>query len=253
MKPAVKIVARSYPSRRSVRRHPIKRASPPMDVRTKVLLVGSAIGLVAITALVVFGIRDARVLTTGLFLAVVGPMYLTITRLETYLPRAHSVRKRELLNVPLGVPLGAAVFFVWGLFPPLYTALEEFVWGPSEVAGGAYLESVQIALGTAGGYLIGLVLGSLLVTAQAAVWVVPAYLLAKWVTKPLEDEVEEFYRQKIRQSTRRVIGRPSQLTKFKVGGELAETKVQLREYGTMLCLFSGLITILALAWITPYV
>ena len=36
-----------------------------------------------------------------------------------------------------------------------------------------------------------------------------------------------------------------------VGGELAETKVQLRMCGTMLMLFSGLVTMLVLAWVTP--
>lgn len=252
MKPAVKIVPRSYPTRRAVRRHEIKRAAPPMDARVKALVVGSAVGLVGMAGMALLGMRDARVLTTALLLAVVGPTYLTVSRLKTYLPRAYSVRKRALLNVLLGIPLGVAVFYVWGLFPALYTALEDVVWRPAEVAGGAYLESVQIAFDMAGGYFLGLILGALLVTVQAAVWVVPAYMLAKWVTRPVEEEAEKFYRQKIRQSTRQVVGRPSRLTKFKVGGDLAEAKVQLREYGTMLCLFSGLCTIVLLAWITPY-
>ena len=155
------------------------------------------------------------------------------------------------MNVPLGIPLGVAVFYLWKIFPAMYRALEEIVWRPSELGGGAYLEGIQVALDMAGGYLLGLILGGLLVSAQAAVWMVPAYFLAKWVTKPVEDEVEKFYRQKIRQSTRHVVGRPSRLTKFKVGGELAETKVQLRLYGTMLSLFSGLVVILILAWVTP--
>ncbi len=254
MKPAVKIVARTNaPGRQRVRRVPVQNHTEPTDVRTKVLLAGAALGVLAIAFLTFIGVRDARVLSTGLFLAMVGPVYLTVTRLKSYLPRAHSVRMREMLNIPLGIPLGVAVFYVWAFFGPMYMALEEIVWRPPEVAGGAYLEGMQVALDTAGGYFLGLILGAFLVVAQGAVWVIPAYFMAKAVTKPVEDEVEKFYRQKIRQSTRHVVGRPSRLTKFKVGGELADTKVQLRAYGTMLSLFSGLVTILVLAWVLPLV
>ncbi len=222
-----------------------------MDLRTKVLMAGAALGFLAVAFLTFSGMRDVRVLSTGLFLTVVGPVCLTVARLKTYWPRAYSVRQRELLNIPLGIPLGAAVFYVWSFFPAMYSALEEVVWRHSDVGGGAYLEGMQVALDTAGGYFLGLLLGSFLVAAQAAVWIIPAYFAAKWVTWPVEDQVEKFYRQKIRQSTRHVVGRPSRLTKFKVGGELADTKVQLRMYGTMLSLFSGLVTILILAWVLP--
>lgn len=253
MKPAVKIVARTHPTSRTRmrRRHEVKQHVEPMDLRTKVFLAGAALGFVVVALLTYVGMRDARVLSTGLFVAAVGPMYLTVARLKTYLPRAHSVWKRELWNVALGIPVGAAVFYIWKIFPGMYAALEEIVWRQSDVAGGAYLEGMQIALDTAGGYFLGLILGSVLVAAQGAVWVVPSYLLAKWVTHPVEEQVERFYRQRIRQSTRQVVGRTRRLTKFKVGGELAETKVQLRLFGTVLSLFSGLVVILALAWITP--
>lgn len=233
------------------RRVEVKHQAPPMDVRTKVFLVGASLGFVAIAFLAYIGMRDARVLSTGMFIAVVGPMCLTVARLKFYMPRAHSVWRHELWNVLLGVPLGVAVFYIWKIFPAAYVGLEEIVWRPAEVAGGAYLEGMQIALDTAGGYLLGLILGALLVSAQAAVWVIPAYLMSKWVTKPVEEQVEKFYRQRIRQSTRQVVGRSRRLTKFKVGGELAETKVQLRVFGTMLSMSAGLVTILILAWVTP--
>lgn len=233
------------------RRVEVKHQAPPMDIRTKVFIVGAALGFVAIAFLTYIGMRDARVLSTGMFLAVLGPMCLTVARLKFYMPRAHSVWRRELWNLLLGVPLGVAVFYVWKIFPAAYAGLEEIVWRPTEVAGGAYLEGMQIALDTAGGYLLGLILGAFLVSAQAAVWIVPAYLMSKWVTMPVEEQVEKFYRQRIRQSTRQVVGRTRRLTKFKVGGDLAETKVQLRLFGTMLSLSAGLVTILILAWVTP--
>ena len=253
MKPAAKITARSHvPGRRTKRRRvPVLQHAVPMDRRAKVFIVSSAFGFLVVAGMTYAGMRDARVLSTGMFFAVIGPMCLTALHLKSYLPRASQVRKRELLNIPAGIPLGVGVFYVWKIFPAMYTAVEDVVWRPSEVAGGAYLEGMQIALDTAGGYFLGLILGALLVSLQAAVWVLPAYFLSKAIAKPVEDQVEDFYHQKIRQSTRQVVGRPSRLTKFKVGGELAETKVQLRMYGTMLCLFSGLVTILILAWVTP--
>lgn len=222
-----------------------------MDLRTKLLIGGAAVGSVVMLSFVVFGIRDARVWSTSLFLTVIGPVCLTVARLKTYMPRAHSVWRRELWNVVLGIPLAALVFHLWGFFPAMYAALEEIVWRPSEVAGGAYLEGMQVALDTAGGYMLGLILGAMVVALQAGIWIVPAYLGAKWVMKPVEDQVERFYRQKIRQSTRQVVGRSRRLTKFRVGGELAETRVQLRMCGMMLSLSSGLVTIVLLAWTLP--
>jgi len=251
MKPAVKIVARSQAPRRKRVRVPVDRHAPPMDARTKVFIAGAALGCLAIAFLTYRGLGDTRVFSTGLLLAVSGPVCLTIANLKSYLPRAYSVRKRELWNVPLGIPLGVAVYYVWKIFPAMYSALEEVVWRPAEFGGGVYLEAMQIALDTAAGYLLGFVLVAILVGLQAAIWVVPAYLLAKRVTGSVEEQVEKFYRRKIRQSTRRIVGRLSHITKFRVGGELAETKVQLRLYGTMLSLFSGLTTITILAWVLP--
>lgn len=222
-----------------------------MDARTKIFLAGASVSFLACGFLTYVGLRDARVLTAGLLIAAVGPMFMTVAKLESYLPRAYAVRTRELWNVPLGIPLGIAVYYIWQVFPTMYAAVEEIVWRPSEGAGGAYLEGMQIALDTAGGYFLGLILGALLLGAQLFVWIAPAYLLAKMVTQPVEKEVERYYRQKIRQSTRKVVGRPTRLTKFKVGGDLAETKVQLRMYGTALSIFSGLIAMTLLAWLAP--
>lgn len=254
MKPAVKIVARTHATGRSRirRRHEVNHHAEPMDPRTVLLVVGSTLGCGVIALLAYIGMRDARVLSTGLFIAVVGPMYLTVYRLKLYMPRAHSIWKREAWNIVLGVPLAVAVFYVWKLFPAMYAGLEDLVWRQPENAGGAFLHGVQTALDTAGGYLLGLILGSMLVAAQAAVWIVPSYFIAKGITRSAEDQVEEFYRQRVRQSTRQVVGRTRRLPKFKVGRELIDTKVQLRSFGMMLSLFSGLVTILALAWITPF-
>jgi len=222
-----------------------------MDARTKLFIAGSAVGFLAIAALSYLGVRDARVLTTGLFFATVGPVTVTVVRLRTYMPRAYGVRMRELWNVPVGIPLGIGVFYLWKIFPVMYAALEEIIWRRPEAGGGAYLEGVQMALDTAGGYLLGLILGAFLLATQIGMWVAPAYLLATRVIRPVEEEVERFHRQKIRQSTRKVVGRASRLPKFKVGGDLAATKVQLRAYGTLLSLFSGLVAMTLLAWTLP--
>jgi hypothetical protein len=225
----------------------------PMDLRTKVFLASASLALLVVTGLTYAGLRDVRVIMTGLFVAVVAPAVLTIVRAQDYLPRAHAVRRRQPWNLPLGIPLGVAVFYVWKLFSQIYLAFDEVVWGREDIAGTAYLEGLQVALDTAGGYVLGLFLGAIVVFVQAAVWIVPAYLLARWMTRPIEEEVERFYRQKVRQSTRQFVGRSRRVTKFKVGGELVETRMQLREYATILVLLSGLVTMLALAWLTPLV
>lgn len=196
-------------------------------------------------------IRDERALLTALLIWFGTVVVVVNQNLPSLMPWAQRVRSRSLLNLVAGVPLGILVFAVWSSFGPLYELVAGVVWAPVDVAGGAYVENMTFALETAGAYLLGLVLGGVVMALQLSLWVLPCYAVARYIGRPVEAQVEKAYEKSVRRTTTRVVGRKRRLTKFRVGGELANTKVQIRTYGALLSLASSLTTMTILAWSLP--
>ena len=267
MKPAVKIVPRSQAPRRRARvfseppaaggkvkrvRVPLSQRGSEMDLRTRALVAGALAGAVLVGVLLSLGMTDERTFLTGLLFTAAGPVYLTVTRLKTYAPLAYGVRHRELWNVPIGIFLGAVVFYVWQPFPSLYLALPRLIWIETDLSGGVYVEAIKIAFTTISSYLLGLFLGSILVSVQVALWLAPAYWAARLVSNPVEAQIEKLHQQRVRQSSRKVVGRRASVAKLGAGAKLTDAKLQLRAYGTMLSLAAGLVTMTVIAWGTPF-
>ena len=264
MKPAIRLSSRPPASRPRQSARPRgnarrlgagtapRAASPERDPFTLSLIGGAFAACFLGTGLLGFEVRDGRALLTPLFLwfgLVVGVVNYN---LRSMMPWAHRVQTRSRLNLAAGVPIGILVFGIWSLFTPLYEMVADIVWAPVDASGGAYVENMTFALETAGAYLLGLVLGGLILALQFTVWLLPCYLGARYVAIPVEAKVEKAYEKSVRRTTTRVVGRKRRLTKFRVGGELANTKVQIRTHGALLSLASSLATMTALAWIWPH-
>lgn len=262
MKPAIRLSSRPAPgptrpespagnARRGGTRSATRPIARKRDPLTQALFGGAIVACLVGFSLLGAEIRDGRALLTPLLIWFGTVVVVINQNLPSLMPRAHRVRNRNRINLVAGVPVGILVFGVWTFFGPLYELVAGVVWAPVDAAGGAYVENMTFALGTAGAYLLGLVLGGLVLALQLSVWILPCYAVARYIARPVEAQIEKAYENGVRRATTRVVGRKRRLTKFRVGGELANTKVQIRTYGALLSLASSLATMTILVWALP--
>ncbi|MBM4270255.1 MAG: hypothetical protein FJ144_27230 [Deltaproteobacteria bacterium] len=230
----------------------MEHKTQPFDPRTKALLIGAAVGTLAVVAMSAAGLRDERSPVTGLFVAAIAPMWMTIRQVERYAPRVRPVQRRELWNLPLGAPLGILALFAWQLFGPAFTAVEAYLWESQPVDPDALAE-IQFMSDNVVRPFVSLLGFTALLAMQAALWVIPTYWMARWVNGPVERQLEAYYKKELRRRAQELVELSNRLARFKTGGELAETKIQLRTYGTVLGLCGGLVAMTLFVWVAPLV
>jgi hypothetical protein len=226
-----------------------KAPREPTDERVRLALAGGIAGLLVTVLLYVAGVTDARALLATPLLALAGPVYLTLARLERYAPEVRDRPRIVVQNALLAVPLGLLVLPCWSFFPQVYAYIGDYPTSGGGDGYTAYLSEFQAALSTLGTQLVVLFASALVLSVQLALWILPAYGIARWTAAPLERGLD---RQRPPTLHLRLAATDtSRVTRFQVGSERLTAKLRLRTQGTLTVLFTSLLAMNALAWVRP--